>query len=340
MIVAVQPSTGTQVESVTLNILTEDDAFVGVFDSIEVWRSRGSEGGPYEELTGAVWSGARIPIAGGDLPSAQPAGQSVNVASLTLPLLINEQTTIVVALSGTNPLTFAQVASQIQAQGLGRLRAWVDANAQLVIETTEPGLGATLRVLPSDAASLLGLPLDEEAFAFGHEARIATVPGVGSYLFHDKTGSSKYFYKTRFRNRYENTVSEFGPAYSAKQAINVDPDKVVTGYLDLIDAEGRALVGLEVSLRTPFVGQLVAGALMAGQALLRKTDDLGHVEFTLVRGQTYVLAIAGTNLAKEIVAPTDASINSFLLVGDTFATQDDYFRARVPQIPSAERRSL
>ncbi len=328
-------------EVVTLNILTSDADFVGIFDSIEVWRSRVSEGGPYEELTGASWSGARVPSTGGDLPAAIPAGPNVNVASLTLPLLVNEQQSINVAFSGTNPLSLAQAASQIQAQSLGRLRAWVDSNAQLVIETTEPGTGATLRVLSSEAASLLGLPLTEPtSFSFGHEARVLTALGTSTYVFQDKSGSSKYYYKTRFRNRLENTVSEFGQAFSAKHAIAVDPDRVIVGYLDLIDAEGFPLVGIEVALRSPFVGKLVAGALVAGQSLVRKTDDQGHVEFTLVRGQTYALSIAGTNISKELVTPMDLSISSFLLVDDNFTTQDDYFRARIPNIPSAERRSL
>lgn len=342
MFITVSPQLSAQpFKVVTLNILASDADFVGLFDCIEVWRSRTSEGGPFEELTGAAWGGARLPSSGGDKPSVTVNGPDVNVVGLELELVLNEIDELKIIFSGTDPLTLAQVATQIQAQGIGRLRSWVDIDQQLVIETTEPGTGATLRVIPGDAASFLGLPLTEpDSFVFGHEARMPTVPGKTVYTFNDRSGSTEYFYKTRFRNRPNNTASEFSPTYNAEQTVGTDPATIVTGYLDLIDSSGHELVGIEVSLRSPFVGQLIAGKLVAGQDLMKKTNEDGHVEFTLVRGQTYMLSIAGTNIAKEVVTPTDTSITSFLLVDDAFTTQDDYFRARVPNIPIAERRSF
>lgn len=328
-------------EVVTLNMVARDSDFVGLFDCIEVWRSTGSEAGPYVEITAAAWRGARLPSTGLDQPSSVQTGPNVNVVGLTLEVVLNKEAEIAITFTGTDPLTFAQVAAQIVAQGMGRLRSWVDTSAKLVIETMEPGTGATLHVVPSDAASFLGLPLSEpDSFAYGVEARVSLLAGQEFYSFSDKGGSSEYFYKTRFRNRLQNAVSEFGPIYSAEQTVGVDPANVVTGYLDLVDNSGRTLVGVEVSLRSPFVGLLIAGKLVAGNDLMKKTDADGHVEFTLMRGQTYTLSIAGTNIAKEIVSPTDQSITSFLLVDDRFATQDDYFRARIPQIPTMERRSF
>ena len=328
-------------EVVTLNILVDDSDFVGLFDCIEVWRSRFTEGGPYEEVTGSAWRGARLPSAGLDQPTVSYTGPNVNVVGETLEFILNEMSEVSVTFTGTDPLSLAQAAAQIAAQSLGRLRSWVDENSKLVVETMEPGTSATLRVVASDAASFLGLPLAApDNMAYGVEARITLILGQESYTFRDRSGDSKYFYKTRFRSRIDNTVSEFGQTYKADQVVAVDQANVVTGYLDLVDNSGRALVGIEVSLRSPFVGALVAGKLVAGNDLMKKTDASGHVEFTLMRGQTYTLAIAGTNIAKEIVTPTDQSVTSFLLVGDEFATQDDYFRARIPQIPTMERRSF
>lgn len=342
MFLTVTPSTSLQsFEVVGLTILASDADFVGLFDCIEVWRSRETEGGPYEELTGSTWRGARLPRSGLDQPAVAQTGPNVNVTGLVLELLINEKDLLAVEFTGVNPLTLSQVATQITTQSLGRLRAWVDTNAQLVIETTEPGTGATLRVISSDTASFLGLTLAAaDALAFGQEARILLVAGTGSYSFSDKGGSSAYFYRTRLRNRSNNTVSEFGQTYNTEQVVGINPVNVVTGYLDLVDSAGRNLVGIEVSLRSPFIGSVIEGKLVAGSDLMQRTDAQGHVEFTLMRGQTYTLSIAGTNIAKEIVAPTDTAITSFLLVDDAFATQDDYFRARVPQIPTMERRSL
>lgn len=334
------PSISTAFEVVTLNITALDEDFVNVFDSIEVWRSRGTEGGPYEELTGNLWRGARIPSAGLDPPEIPETGPTLNVVGLKLEFLLNEKDEVSITFTGSDPLTFSQAAVQIMTQSLGRLRAWVDENVKLIVETAEPGTGATLRILPSDAVSLLGLPTTApDDFAFGTEARLQLLGGVNSYNFNDKTGARTYFYKTRFRNRFNNTASEFSPTYSAL-AVGIDVTSVITGYLDLIALDGTPLVGIEVSLRAPFIGQLIAGKLVAGQDLLKKTDVNGHVEFTLVRGQTYTLAISGTNIAKEIVTPANPAITSFLLVDDSFATQDDYFHARVPQIPTMERRSF
>lgn len=328
-------------EVVGLTILANDADFVGLFDCIEVWRSRQTAGGPYEELTGAAWRGARMPRAGLDQPAVVQTGPNVNVVGLTLELLINEKSILDVVFTGVDPLTLAQVATQIAAQSLGRLRSWVDTNAKLVIETMEPGTGATLRVIANDTASLLGLPLAEpDSLVFGQEARPLLVAGTNSYYFEDRGGSSSYFYRTRLRNRANNTVSEFGQTYNAEETVGVNPANVVTGYLDLVDNAGRTLVGIEVSLRSPFTGSLIDGKLVAGNDLVQKTNAQGHVEFTLMRGQTYTLSISGTNIAKEIVTPTDPTITSFLLVDDNFSTQDDYFRARVPQIPTMERRSL
>lgn len=342
MYLTVAPSqTVRAFEVVTLSMLASDDDFYGFFDCIEVWRSRSTEGGPYVELTGQAWSGARLPAVGTDPVTGGPSGSNVNVAGLTLELLLNEQDLLGVTFTGANPLTKAQAAAQIQSQSLGRLRAWVDASARLVVETVEPGTGATLRVISSDAAAFLGLPLAEpDSFVFGREARVLTVPGQSVYTFNDRSGSSSYFYRTRFRNRMNSTVSEFSQPYTAEQIIGVDPANVVVGYLDLVDSAGRMLTGIEVSLRSPFEGKLIAGRLVAGQDLMKKTDARGHVEFTMMRGQTYVVSIAGTNIAKEIVAPADPAVSSFLLVDDTFGTQQDYFRARIPQIPTAERRSF
>lgn len=335
------PNGSPSFEVVNLSIFANSEDFVGLFDCIEVWRSRGTEGGPYEELTSSTWRGARLPSAGLDQPSVVVSGANVNVVGLKLELILNEKDSVLVTFTGTDPITLNAAATQIATQSLGRLRAWVDANYKLVIETMEPGTGAALRVVPSDAASFLGLPTQEpEVLAFGKEARIPLLVAQSSYNFSDRAGSSAYFYKTRFRDRATNTVSEFSQVYSSEQVAAVDQDHVILGYIDLISSDGRPMVGIEVSLRSPFVGSLVAGKLVAGNDLMKKTDSKGHAEFFLVRGQKYTLAISGTNIAKEIETPTDLSITSFLLVDAEFGTQDDYFRARIPNIPTMERRSF
>lgn len=328
-------------EVVNLEILVKNEDFLGVFDLLEVWRSRGSSSGPYEELTASVWLPARLPSTAGSLPTPAVVGPTVNLVGKTLQFVLKEKDTVSVLFTGTNPLTYAQAATQITAQSAGRLRAYVDAAVQLTVETLEPGTGAALRVLPSDAASLLALPLAEpESLVFGRDAHVRLRAGLTTYMFSDVSGSPSYQYKTRFRHAATGAVSEFSQPFSVTQTSGISASNLVIGYLNLVTLEGKPLVGREVSLCSPFTGELVENRLLAGTPLLQRTDQQGHVEFTLVRGQKYALAISGLNLAKEIVAPIDAAVSSFSLVSAAVGTQDDYFRVREPEVTLMERRHI
>lgn len=328
-------------EIVNLEILVTNEDFLGLFDLIEVWRSRTGVGGPYEEVTASSWLPARLPKTAGFPPTPAVTGPAVNLVDRPLEFRLKEKDTVLVRFSGAAPLTYAQAATQITAQSSGRLRAYVDAAAQLTVETLEPGTGAALRVLPSDAASFLALPLTEpDSLVFGRDARIPLLAGVGTYHFSDVSGSTANYYRTRFRNQATGAVSEFSPTFSAAPPSGVTPANLVCGYLNLVTLDGKPLTGREVSLCSSFTGELVENRLVAGTPLTQRTDQNGHVEFTLVRGQKYALAIAGLNLAKELVAPVDPSVSSFSLVSASAGTQDDYFRVREPEIAIMERRHI
>lgn len=328
-------------EAVTLEILAKGETFLGLFDQLEVWRSRGTAGGPYEELTAPSWLPARLPKTAKDAPTVPVTGPTVNIVGKTLELKLKERDVIPVVFTGTNPLTYAQAAAQITAQSSGRLRAYVDEDAQLTVETLEPGTSAALRVIPSDAASLLALPLVEpDALVFGRDARIQLHQDLTTYRFIDGAGSTTYFYKTRFRNRDTSSVSEFSLPFGVAQAVGISPANLVCGFLDLVTLDGKPLVGREVSINAAFTGEQIENRLVAGTPLVKRTDHAGHVEFTLVRGQTYVLAIAGLNLAKELVAPSDPAVTFFSLVSTSAGIQDDYFKVREPNVAIMERRHI
>jgi len=325
-------------EVVNLNIRVQDSDFVGQFDQIEVWRSRDTEQGPYRELTADMWKPARLPKTGGNPPLVLTAGALVQIVGKTLEFLLKEKDLVSVLFTGTDPLTLAQVAFQIADQSAGRLRAYVDEQAQLVVETLEPGTGASLCVLPSDAAAILILPLaSPDNLAFGKDARIPLMQGVGSYTFRDGMGSTTYYYKIRLRNHSTGATGGDSMAFGSGQSIGVSPANVVCGMLDLVDLSGKPLIGCEVSLNSPFNGTLVEGKALLGWALNGKTDSAGHIQFNLVRGAHYELSIAGANLVKTVIAPMDPAIPSFALLDADFSEQQDYFRVRVPQIPTLLR---
>ena len=325
-------------EVVNLEILVKDSDFEGFFDLIEVWRSRSTASGPYEELTSDFWRPARLPKTGGDAPVAPVSGPSVQLVGKTLELVLKEKDTIVVVFSGTDPLTLQQASVQIAAQSAGRLRSYVDDTVQLVVETLEPGTGAALRVLPGDATSILALPLQSpDDLVFGKDARIQLKLGVNVYRFSDISGSTQFFYKTRFRNRSTSAVSEFSLPFGVGQALGLSTAQLVCGYLDMVDLQGKPLVGREVSLSSQYNGTIVEGKSVTGNPLMKRTDATGHVEFNLVRGMHYDLAVAGANLVKTITVPTDPTVTSFPLLDPDVSEQQDYFRVRIPQIPTLQR---
>lgn len=334
-------SVSAQFLVVNLEVLVQNVDFVGLFDRIEVWRSRTGAAGPYEEVTAAQWLCARLPKLAGDPPSPPVVGASVNIVGKVLEFLVKEKTRVSIAFTGSNPLTLSTCAGQISAQSQGLLSAYVDGNGQLAVQTREPGTAATLRVISSDAAVLLALPTTApNTLATGRDARVPLTKDVNSYTFADQSGSANAYYKTRFRNAGSGVTSDFSLPFNTGAAMGVSLDNLVTGFLDLVTVDGRPLAHIEVSVRATFKGDTVEGKLLAGGDLLHSTDATGHVEFILVRGQKYTVAISGTNLVREITAPTDAGISAFTLIDPTYAAQDDYFRVRVPDLPTLERRSI
>ncbi len=339
--VAVDEVETPSTEIVQLQILVKREDYEDLFTQIEVWRSRTTIRGPYEELTADRWRTARLPKLAGDRPSSAVTGRSVALVGLTLELRVREEEDIVITFTGADPLTFADAAAQITAQGRALVASYVDEGGLLVVETTEPGTGAVLRVVGGDAAPLLGLPIDEpDSLAFGRDARIPIKLGTEAYLFTDIRGSDAYFYKTRFRNPVTQGVSEFSQPFSLGQALGISAANIVCGTLDLVGTDGRPLANREVTVFNTYKGDLVEGKFVAGFGENRLTDETGHVEFNLVRGAHMTVAVSGTDLIRNILVPTDSEVTVFQLLDPEVSTQDDGFVVQVPDIIYAERRSL
>ncbi len=328
-----------QLELVELRILVKQSDFEGLFDQIEIWRSRNTFAGPYEELTSDRARTARLPAAAKDMPTSPVTGASISIDGLTLNLRIDEKDDFVVTF-GT-PATLSDAAAEVTAQGNNRFRAYVDEDGVFVVETTLVGTSATIRVTGGDAVSQLGLTANEpDNFNFGRDARINLMLGREEYLFTDNKGSKKFFYRTRFRNRTTAAVSEFSQAFNVGAILGVSPPNVVCGFLDLVRGDGGPLSGQQVKVFNPLKGELVENKLVTGPEQVKLTDKNGHVEFNLVRGTRYTVAITGTNVVRDIVAPTDPDTKIFPLLGEDVGTQDDVFKVQVPDIITAERRTL
>jgi hypothetical protein len=329
---------GLEYTPVNLDIVIKDSDFNGMFDLLEVWRSRSTVGGPYGELTSDSREPARIPFNGGDAPSVPLDGPLVQVVGKELLFILNKKYSVSVLFSGTDPLTTAEAAIQIAAQSMGRLRSYVDSSFKLVVETTESGTGASLEIPSTDAASILGLPITSpDNLVFGKDSRIQLSLGVNEYTFVDFSGSTDFYYKIRFSSRLSGNVGEFSLPFSVGQEVGLSPGNLVLGYLDLVDLQGKPLVGREVSLSSQYNGTLVEGKSVIGNTVSKNTNISGHVDFNLIRGVTYELSISGSNLVKTIIASLDPTVAAFPLLDANMSEQVDYFRVRVPQIPTLLR---
>lgn len=334
-----QAETGTT-ELVQLQILVEDSDWSG-FDHCEVWRSMATAEGPYEEVTADTWLGARLPKDALDAPSTPVTGAYVAAGGMAMQLLVDDLYAVPILLSGTNPLTYAQVATQITAQGLNKVASYVDSTGEIVIETTAAGTGSMLLIVEGDAAAAVGLPTQEpDSLAYGRDARITLRRGTHEYLFNDLRGSSTYFYKTRFYNRTTRAHSEFSQPFGASQVSGLSPDSVCMGTIDLVSVNGKPLASRYVSVYNRFLGVLVENKLVAGREESKLTDANGHAEFVLVRGATVTVSISGTDIARDITVPVDIAVKTFSLLDPTITTGVDIFKAQVPTLVYAERRSL
>lgn len=323
-------------EAVTLQILVDEDDSEG-FDQIEVWRSTDSQSGPYTELTSDRWRSARLPTGASDPPDPAVTGPSVIVVGQELELLVDGRTELTIVFAGTDPLTYAACAAQIEAEGGGLVRSYVDEDAQMVVETVGVGIQSLLAITGGDSVAVLGFVLSQTE---GKDARISMLSGQESYTFIDPRGSSENYYKTRYRNRALGTTSEFSLPFTTGQALGLSQEQIVCGYLELVRGDGRPLTNRRVQVYNPVRGELVEDKLVTGASLSAVTDVNGYVEFSLVRGTTYTVAISGTDIVREIVAPEDTATLRFPLLGSDVGTQDDVFKVQVPDIIYAERRSL
>lgn len=329
-------------QETSLVILANNEAFSGVYDELEVWRSPGP-GQPFQEITGETWSPARLPATGEDEPPVVVSGPLVNVVGQRLSVIARngDFSQIDFDFVGSGAVPLRDISIQITTQSGGRLRSYVDFNQQLVVESTVAGASAYLQILSTSAAVFLGLPTElPESEAFGKERRIALQSGVSQYTFVDQLGSPTSSYKTRFRNSLSGVTSEFSLPFTGAQAVGISPSNLVTGFLSLVGNDGRPMAYIEVSVRSTFRGQMVEGKLLAGGDLVDSTNAEGYVEFELVRGQPYTLGIAGTNIVKDFTAPIDSSLTSFLLLDPAYSSTTDYFAVRVPNIPTLARGSI
>lgn len=340
IVLSTTPAVTTQ-ERFQLDFYVDGRTWEGYFDRLEVWRSQSTDQGPYEPLHADTWLPARLPV-GNDTavpPSPAQDGPSVPLVGLTLQFLLDASVPVNVTFTGSNPLTFGQAATQIQAQSLGLLTAFV-LGSTLIVQTVEAGLKATLLCSGGTAAPLLGLPtVGPDALAYGRDARIVLKHGEQDYSFVDPNGSASFFYRARFFNSFAETVSQWSAPFQGTTPQGLDNAALCRGFVRLVDLTGEPAAGQEVLIHNNFNGQQVEGQVVVGGDIQLLTDSKGYAEVLLARGASITVGIGGTSLARDVVVPTDPAVESFDLLASAGAS-NDLFAVQVPSIPYAVRRTL
>ena len=181
--------------------------------------------------------------------------------------------------------------------------------------------------------------VEPDSVSQGRDPRPVLVAGAGVYTVEDGFGSRNYHYRTRFINGTTGETSDFSISFAAEPNVGVGFSNTIVGYAELAGLDGRSMSNVDVHVYSDVDGAVVGGKLIAGSAAIRSTDENGRVEFLLVRGKRLTVSVQGTALARTITVPTDPALSTFDL-SDPAIGSTDVFRVSVPEIITAERRTL
>jgi hypothetical protein len=159
------------------------------------------------------------------------------------------------------------------------------------------------------------------------------------YMFTDPWGLETDFYKVRLFNT---NVAASGLSYTPVPGAprgGLGAQHLIEGHIQLFDLTGRPVENVLVSL---YASQRIfppdgwSGEMPATVNI--RTDRMGRAATLLVRGARLTMSISGTNLAREILVPSDGQ--SFDLLDPDISLDNDAYKVQVPNILVGERRSL
>ena len=307
-------------ESVVLSLCVDDlRSVLDLYDSIQVWRSA-TKTGTYVEITAAQ------PVAA-QLVGTVSSPWNLNGESLVLTL--DGAAPVTVTFAGTNPLSMAQVLTQINAALPGRASQSVTPDDRLVLTSTLFGTQSSIQVSGA-AAATLGLSTSQ---VVGKAGRVALTWPTKFYRFHDYSGVSTDFYETRYSNSVTGRVSAFSVPRQGDPTAVLGSQSTAVGTVDLCDGSGQPIVHRRVILvpqlqfavpDTPF------SVLPGTDKIIVYTDFAGHAEVTLVIGATYRLMVEGYQLERTFVCP---NTDVFDLMAVATAQPDPFDVVQVPPRP-------
>ena len=305
-----------------LQLQLPQEEWLNRYDAFAVARSRSGEGGPYVALTAADWQPARLRAF---------SRNSYDVLGKTLGLRLDGRIAVNVTFTGTS---LAEVTSLLALAMPGYMSVTPLPLGGFLVGTTNVGLGASIEAVSGDAAPLLGFAVGD--VQYGCDAWHQLVFGVTSYMFRDPYGLPTDYYQVRLLSTA--TPSGAGlvyPSFPGAPRNHLPIAQLIDACIELHDATGKAVVGTQVSL---YASQRCQPGDIYSTAVTFRTDARGRGSCHLVRGLQMTLSIAGTNLAREILVPTEG--DAFDLLDPAVSVDSDAYKVQVPDLVIGERRTL
>ena len=299
-------------------------AALASFDTMRIRRSVTGETGPFSEITAATATKATLL---GTLSSP------FSVSGKTLQLKVDSLDQVNMTFTGTNPLSIAQVVSQVNAAIAGIAS---DVSGKLQLQSTTTGTASKMQVVGGSAITDLGFTTGERTI--GSEPYITLVTGQTSYLFSDRDGESGYYYEASYYHTVNHLTSQWSEPFRGEPGTLIDSSKLSVGSIDSVNAAGVAQEGQRITffpLHDPFQVDGYQVALL-NESITIETDSSGHAEVTLVRGLKVKVVFEGTSLIREITIPDTATFNLL----DLISAAPDPYNPIEPDYPSAIRRSI
>jgi len=308
---------------ITLSYFVRDIAgALLTYNRLRWYRSRDGKDGTYSVVTEAAPGSAVLTFG---------RSEGYLVVGRTLSFLVGAAQVDVV-FAGTDPLTAAQVATQIM--GATGLVTAADVSGVVVMTTATTGTSASIEILAGDANVMFGLV--EEDGAVGTDQDTVLVSGTHEYFLTDSNSDEDFWYRVQFLNTGTGANSELSVPFPANSAQRIPVSETIVAYLRVADLSGCPIPDRRVTLHNVFIPNKVAGWGVFRHSKELRTDRNGYAEVRLLRGMVLDVVVDGTGFVRRITIPTTG--DAVDLLDESLVTQDE-FGIQEPRINHAIRTS-
>lgn len=263
------------------------------YTTIEIWQSL-DDGDTYNELTASAVAAAYV--------TSAAAQTTFRMGGHELRFAVDGGSEVIITF---DPLiqywTPLQVANRINEISPGIASS---TSTQVFLTSTTTGRASSIEITYSDADDL-GFIVGT---TYGLDARIPLSTSF-SYLYSDVSGISTARYKWRFSHNGVNPISDF-----SDYVLGASVPSISSSYLALCTAKFIGLDGLPRKT-TIVIGMESNPSVLSGYTIVNSSplvvtsDDLGYLQFTVVRNMVIRVAVEGTSFVREITVPDAASFD-------------------------------